>query len=254
MIKNEIKLLKKPRLKKPVLIEGLPGFGLVGRLAAEHLVKQLKAVKFAEFYSPGFPPQVKILPDGTVSMHKAEFYYSKQKKKDLIILLGDDQAATIEWQYSVCGDIIEFARKNNTSMIITLGGYGVRGIPKKPRVFGAATDKSLIKTFSKHGALFGKVGGDIIGAAGLLIGIGALRGIPGVCLMGETHGSYVDPKAASSVLKVLTSYLGLKISFKELDEKAKEIEKMIKRIEEVQKTQQATIPKPPSHEPLTYIR
>ena len=35
----------KPKLKEPILIEGLPGFGQVGRLVAEHLVKELKGKK-----------------------------------------------------------------------------------------------------------------------------------------------------------------------------------------------------------------
>ena len=49
---------KKPKLKNPILIEGLPGIGNVGKLAVEHLIDKTNAVKFAEIYSKDFPPQV----------------------------------------------------------------------------------------------------------------------------------------------------------------------------------------------------
>ena len=39
-----IKYLEKPKLKDSVLIEGLPGVGNVGKLAAEHLVEELEFV------------------------------------------------------------------------------------------------------------------------------------------------------------------------------------------------------------------
>ena len=53
-----IEFTEKPKLKNPVFIEGLPGVGNVGKLAAEHLVDELNAKKFAEVYSKYFPPQV----------------------------------------------------------------------------------------------------------------------------------------------------------------------------------------------------
>jgi hypothetical protein len=40
-------------------------------------------------------------------------------------------------------------------------------------------------------------GGGIVGASGLLLGLGEMRGIKGVCLMGETPGYLVDPKVQS---------------------------------------------------------
>ena len=36
---------KKPKLNNPILIEGLPGIGNVGKLAVEHLIEMTKAKK-----------------------------------------------------------------------------------------------------------------------------------------------------------------------------------------------------------------
>src|SRR3989344_8615367 len=93
----------KPKLKDPILVEGLPGFGQVGRLVAEHLVKELKGKKFAELYSPHFPPQVMITPEGKVDMITNNFFAITLKgKRDLHIVVGEAQDETINGQYEIC--------------------------------------------------------------------------------------------------------------------------------------------------------
>ena len=81
MKESTIKYLSKPKLKEPVLIEGLPGMGYVGKLAAEHLVAELKAQKFAELYSPHFPHHVYIEEEGVVRPVRNEFYWSSLNER-----------------------------------------------------------------------------------------------------------------------------------------------------------------------------
>jgi len=59
------------------------------------MLDQIKAKKFAELYSPYLPSQVLILGGGTVKLVNMEFYYWKNKKRDLIILVGDFQGITL---------------------------------------------------------------------------------------------------------------------------------------------------------------
>lgn len=258
MEKTEVYIQKEVDLKSPVLIEGLPGLGLVGKLAADHMIKEIKAEKFAELYSPEFPPQVVIQPDGTVRMMKDEFYFWKaeeKSQKDLLIIVGDHQGINPQSHYELAGKVLDLAGNYGTKTIFTLGGYGVGRLSKEPKVFGAVSHKPLIREFRKHGVVFERVGGSIIGAAGLLLGLGALRGMRGICLMGETHGNYVDPRAAKSILTVLAKALSLKIDLSELDKRAKETEEMIERLETVQKTQQQQMPPVgPQAETFPYIR
>lgn len=82
---------ERPDIYDPVFIEGLPGIGLVGKLAAEHLIQELKAKKFAELYSPHFMHQVLIRKGSIVELMKNEFYYWKSpddEHRDLIIVTG----------------------------------------------------------------------------------------------------------------------------------------------------------------------
>ena len=230
--------LEKPDLKEPILIEGLPGVGNVGKLAAEHLIDEIKAKKFAEIYSSDFPPQVFVNPDGTIRLVKNELYYWKGegKAKDLIILTGDYQGLSSKGQYLLAEAVLDIVEQFGTKMIFTLGGYGTGLEIEKPRVIGAATDKELVEELKKHGVIFkGEEGGGIIGASGLLLGLGKLRNMKGICLMGETSGYIVDPNSAREVIKVLTEMLGIKISFEKLDEKAEEVKRITDRIKSLEK-------------------
>jgi len=227
--------LKKPRLKEPILIEGLPGVGNVGKLAAEHLIDEIKAKKFAEVYSNDFPPQVLINDDGTIKLVRNELYYWKGKDKQLIILVGDYQGLSSRGQYMLAQAILDIVQKYGTKLIFTLGGYGTGIEVEKPRVTGAATHIELVKELKKYGVNFkDEPGGGIIGASGLLLGLGMLRGMKGACLMGETAGYIVDPNSARQVLGVLTKYLGLEINFAKLEEKAMEVRKITERIKKME--------------------
>ena len=72
-----IKELVKADLNDPILIGGFPGLGLVGKIATRHLVKQLKAERFAYLYSPHFPYFVHVNKKGTVRLLHGTFYFWK---------------------------------------------------------------------------------------------------------------------------------------------------------------------------------
>jgi len=253
-----IKLKEIPQLDNPILIEGLPGIGFVGKFAAEALIDDLKAEKIAELYSHRFPHQVLFNKDGTIKMLNNEIYLYKRKKNDLLILVGDVQPTSPEAQHEVMNIILDFFEELGGKTIYTLGGYSVGKILSHPRVLGSVTDKEMINSLKKYGVVFGITEGSIVGAAGLLLGLGKLRGMKGACLMGETHGSYIDHRAAKEVLEVLSKILDIHIDVTKLEKKAKESEEIIKKIEEETKKAEAPIsgipisPKKPDE--LTYIR
>lgn len=230
---------KKPKLKNPILIEGLPGIGNVGKLAVEHLIDSIDATLFAEIYSKDFPPQVFINTDGTIDLVNNEFYYWKAKKKkqrDLILLTGDYQGLSSHGQYDLVEKILDVAEEFNVKEIYTLGGYGLGHDIKDPKVLCATTDKSLVKTMKKYGAVFKKnePGGGIVGASGLLLGLGKLRDIQGTCFMGETPGYLVDPKSAKAVLKILIKITNVEVNLDALEKKAREIEHIAHQLREME--------------------
>jgi uncharacterized protein len=249
----EVRLLEEPQLKDPILIEGLPGVGNVGKLAADHLIQELKAKKFAEIHSRYFPPQVLVLPEGTIRLVNNEMYYSKAKKpgqRDLVVLIGDYQGLTADGQYALADTVLEIGAKLGVKMVYTLGGYGTGKIQEKPRVLGACTSDKLVKEMKTHGVVFRKnePGGGIVGASGLLLGLGMLREMPGVCLMGETSGYLVDPKSAQSVLEILGAILKVNLDFTELTARAEQMDKLAQQLRDLERSAES-----PNEEDLRYI-
>jgi proteasome assembly chaperone (PAC2) family protein len=70
----EVDEVANPDLWDPVLVEGLPGVGHVGKLAAEHLLEELDAELVRRFYTDSFPPQVTVDGDGVAELASAELY------------------------------------------------------------------------------------------------------------------------------------------------------------------------------------
>jgi len=236
---NERFIGKKPKLKNPILIEGLPGIGNVGKLAVEHLIDSTKAKKFVELYCKDFPPQVFINTDGTVKLVNNEFYFWKAKKKnqrDLILLTGDYQGLSSQGQYELVEKILDIMEDLGVNEIYTLGGYGLGHDIDKPNVLCATTNKKLVKQMKKYGAVFKKnePGGGIVGASGLILGLGKLRGFEGACLMGETPGYLVDPNSAKAVLKIIMKITNIDLNLTALEKKAREIESIAHQLKEME--------------------
>jgi len=254
-----IRFLERPKLEKPLLIEGLPGIGNVGKLAAEHLIDELSAKRFVEICSGHFPPQV-VVESGLLRMVSNSLYYTKAPSvkgnrrgrwKDLIILTGDYQGLTPEGQYELSSEIIDLVKGLGVKRIYTLGGYGTQRLVDHPSVLGAATSPALVKEAAKYSVVFSdEPKGGIIGASGLLLGLGAVHGLEGTCLMGETSGYLADPKSARAVLDVLTRMLNLHIGFSKLEEKAHEMDQITAKMLEMGKRATETIPRA---EDLGYI-
>src|SRR5213593_845526 len=226
-----IRYLDHPKLEDPIFIEGLPGIGNVGKLAAEHLKDELKGVKFAEIFSKYFPPQVLVQDDGQVKLVNNEMHYVKRNNgTDLILLTGDYQGLTPEGQYELSDFILKELQKLGVRRVFTLGGYGMGRMVTKPRVLGAATGLELVKEMEKYGVVFS-------------------RGEPGAGIVGETSGYFVDPKSAQAVLEVLTKYLGLEISFSDLETKAKQIDQITSKLKDIEAAPET----PDKREDLGYI-
>lgn len=219
-------------IKAPVLIEGLPGIGHVGKLVAEHMIQELGAEKVAEIHSIFFPPQVIIDEHGTVRLANNEMYYYAGETHRFLFLVGDYQATSSEGHYLLADAYLDVAAECGVSRVYTLGGYGVGHLVDEPRVLGAVNRPDLRGMIEAAGGIVGRdePGGGIIGAAGLLLGLGISRGIEGVCLMGETSGYLVDPRSAASLLKVLTTLLAIEIDPTRLEQRACEMEHVLQKL------------------------
>jgi uncharacterized protein (TIGR00162 family) len=222
-----IEIYEKPKLKNPVLIEGLPGIGFIANIAALHLISELKAKLFAEVSSASFQDLAVTTETGGARSPINELYYYKNsgEGRDIIIWYGNTQALTTFGQYELCGRVLDIAQELGCNFLITLGGYKQDEIKETPTIYCAASDPETLKEALSLGTKV--MVGQIFGVAGLLIGLGKLRGFRGLSLLVETQGMYPDANGARYAMSALCKYLKLNIDLSRLDAAAEETKKIL---------------------------
>ena len=196
-----------PVLENPIFVQGLPGFGNVGKIAAYLLIKFCGAKPFAELYSPSFLDYVSVNSNGICRLPRYEFYAAPMEKNDFVIMTGDTQPSLddVVAHYELCSEILDFVEKHGCSFIITIGGVPIS--ENKTQVYVAATSPRLATEFMEKGAvIYSK--GQIVGATGLMLGLAKERSLEGLCLLGTTTGFSTDRGAGFSVFKFLMKALG----------------------------------------------
>lgn len=202
MDKPFFRQLFKPELENPIFVEGLPGFGNVGKIATRRLIKLTHAKRFAELYSPFFPDYIAVNKEGNFRLPRYEFYASSTQKHSFIILSGDVQPSLndVTAHYELCDEILRFAEKYGCKFVVTIGGMPTSS--PKGEVYVAATSPKLAAKIMKRGAqIYGN--GRIMGATGLLLGLAKNLGYEGICLLAATRGIESDEEAGFSVFKFL---------------------------------------------------
>lgn len=210
MDKSLFRSLFNPKLETPVFVEGLPGFGNVGKITAQMLINSTRAKLFTELYSPFFPDYVIVNRSGICRPPRYAFYASSTEKRHFIILTGDAQPSLedVTAHYQLCDEILDFAEKYGSKFIVTIGGVPTPSPGQE--IYVAATSNNLAVKYMEKGAIiYGK--GRIMGATGLLLGLAKNRGWEGVCLLGATTGLKADREAALSVYKFLMKTLGIEV-------------------------------------------
>jgi proteasome assembly chaperone (PAC2) family protein len=210
MDKPYLRVLSTPKLEHPILVQGLPGFGNVGRIAAHFLVKFFEAKLFAELYSPTFPDYISITPKGIAHLPKYDFYYAPMEKNNLIIMSSEIQPPLddVVSHYATCAEVLTFAESLGCKFVVTLGGVPLT--EDKTEIFVAATSNRLATDFmEKGGVIYSK--GRIVGGTGLTLALAKERNLDSVCLLGTTLGFKADREAGFLVFKFLMKALGQEI-------------------------------------------
>jgi len=228
-MKFQIEYHTKPKLKNPILIEGLPGIGNVGKIAMDFLVENVKAKKIISIYSHYFPHSVFINEKNLIDVPVINMYYAAIGKQDFLFLAGDIQPIDEPSCYEFCEVVMEIFESFKGREVITLGGIGLQKIPKKPKVFITGTNKVYTKTFPHASSQIYGVVGPIIGVTGVMLGVAQRKKVPAAALLAQTfaHPAYLGIKGAKETLHVLNSKFHMKLDLGKLSEEIDEIEKEI---------------------------
>ncbi len=226
-----VKRLSNVKLNNPILIEGLPGIGNVGKISIDFIIESLNAKKIYEIYSDGFPNFALVNEKGIVELPKVEIYHKKIKGRDFFLISGDVQPIDEKSSYDFCEKILELFEKTNGKEVVTLGGMGLDEVPKNPKVYCSGTDKKFIEKFISSGVKSAEgVVGPIIGVSGLLVGLCKARGMNGAVLLVETLAvpQYLGIKESRELLKILNLHYKLGLNMKSLNKEIGIIEKDVR--------------------------
>ncbi|MEM4397072.1 MAG: PAC2 family protein [Candidatus Woesearchaeota archaeon] len=214
----EIQISKK--ITKPKIIQGFPGFGLIGTIATEFLIEHLNAEKIGSFIYDEIPP--------TVAIHKEKLvdpmgiFYDKEY--NLVILHTILNSNGLEWKISE--KILKMVDDLNATEIISLEGVSSPSVTESEKVFFFTEDEKT-KNKLKELGLEPLKESIIVGVSGALM----LRSkVPLTCFFAETKSQIPDSKAASNIIKALDDYLGLKVDYQPLLKQAEEFENKFKTI------------------------
>jgi len=224
---------KKIKVKNGIFIEGMPGVGNVGLIAASYLVEQLKPEPFAELHSNYFGHAVLIKPNAEIQILKGTFYYYKGKR-DIVFYIGDQQASP-EGTFILVNKLLSFVKNLGVKTVITLGGVQKMMPPKQRKVYGAVSEEKVKEKFKNFGIDFenaSKDVGSIIGAVGMLTGYAKYYDLESLCLLVESFSSpfVPDHKGAKALLEVLEKILEVKIDYSRINKKIKEQESLEQKL------------------------
>lgn len=243
------------KLKNPVLIEGLPGIGNVGKIAADFIIEELDGKKVFDVFSYSMPHSVFVNEDNLVELPKIEIFHVKAKKNDILIISGDMQPIDEESSYEFSDQILDLCMKLKIKEVITLGGVGLQEMPIKPKVYCTGNNHDTIKKYSDKTKMKTKVYGiigPIMGVSGLLVGLADKKNIGAISILAETlgHPMFLGIKGAKEMLKNLDKKFEFGIKISKLNKEIKALEKEMRMTEEISQSGDKTEGK---HRQVNYI-
>jgi len=216
---EEIKIVEKDGVKfsNPVVVDGLPDIGLVGTIAATHMIEVLGLEEIAHFESDLFPP--------ILVMHKGVL-------TDPVRILGNENILVVTSEiaippvvvYPLARELVDWISTKGARLVVSLTGFPEQNRLDldKPMVFGVGNMEQTMNLLKEN-----KIDvineGFIAGIYALIMKYCMLKKIPAITLMAQSFPNYPDPGAAASVLQALNTMLGLNVSVDSLLEKADEI-------------------------------
>lgn len=220
-----MKLILKKKPQKVTIVEGFPGFGLIGTIATEFLMEHLKTEKIGTIEMDEIPAMIAIHQNKVIE--PISIHYNK--KNNLVLIHAINVGKGLGWKLAEM--VSELAKTLKAKEIISIEGVGSPN-PDKSRVFYYHKKGKINKLKNTANPL---IEGIIVGVTGALLAKNV--GTPIMALFAEAKNNLPDSKAAAEIIKVLDAYTGLQVDPKPLLKQAQVFEQKLKKI--ISKGQQA---------------
>jgi len=239
---EDVRIVEKGNIpKKFILINGLPDVGLVGLVAASHIVSSLKMEEVGSVESDLFPPMIVLhngLPKSPIRLFA---------NQSLVVIMGET-AIPASMTRSLADAIVNWATSRNAELVVSIGGMAVQNRQDLdvPKVFAALSSKALEKKLGDAAEVLDE--GYIVGAYALMLRKCAEINLPAITLLTQSFYNYPDPEAAAAALNALNKILGLKVEVSDLLQKGEEIRLRAKDVMKRTQTEMAKMGKSQEYE------
>ncbi len=212
----EIELKEKP--KNPIVIEGVPGLGLVGTIVTEFLIDHLKAKPIGKLQSKNLPA-ILAVHQGKI-LEPFGIFYSKEHNVMIISALETVQGMEGE----LADAIVKICDMVKARDLICVEGFGSSSVGE-PQAFYITEDLKKRKKLEGIGVKPLK-DGVIFGVTAALLAKSRTSNF----IFSEAHSELPDSRSAAKIIQVLDKYLGLNVDYQPLIEKANSFEKKLKEL------------------------
>lgn len=220
-------------LDAPMMVEGLPGVGLVGKIASDHLVEEFGMTHYANVHCDGVPP-VAVYGEDEADLQPPVRLYA-DGERDLLVLQSDvpirPQAA------SEFADCMTGWFDDDEVTPVYVSGLPTEKTDAPPALYGVASGNgnSLLEGVGVDSPV---ERGIVSGPTGALLSHAVERGNTAVGLIAESDPQFPDPEAARAVITDgIEPLAGIDVPTENLVERAEEIREAKERL--AQRMQQA---------------
>ncbi|WP_336328095.1 proteasome assembly chaperone family protein [Halovenus sp. HT40] len=218
-------------LDSPMLVEGLPGVGIVGKIATDHLVENFEMEYYASCHCDGLP-RTAVYEEGDRSIRPPVRIYADEQR-DLLALQSDvpvSPESAPEFASCVTGWLAD-----NDVLPIYLSG-----LPQEkadpPKMYGVGVGAAQDR-LADHDIDAPSESGMISGPTGALLAEAGEQELAAIGIVVQANPQFPDPEAARTVLvNAIEPLLSVDIDTDKLVDQAEEIaearEKLAQRMQE----------------------
>jgi uncharacterized protein len=218
-LSGEVKIIEKKEIPLgAVMLFGFPDVGLVGVIAASHLISELENIEEVAYMDSKLLPPLIVLHEGLP--HSPIRIFGNHN----ILLAVSETAIPADVIYPIMDALIDWGRSKKVKMMISLSGIPIqdRQDLKELKVFAAASSQEMLKMLQEKEIEILQEG-YMVGPQAIMLQRCATMGLPAITLLAQCFLNYPDPEAAAEVLKGLASITGIKVDVSKLLEKGEEI-------------------------------
>lgn len=218
-------------LDNPTLVEGLPGAGLVGKIAADRLVGELEMTYYGAVYCDGLPPVAVYRGEDSTLRPPVRLYAAEAA--DLLVLQSDVPVSPSSApEFATC--LTNWLAEEDVVPIYLSGLGGQK--EGAPNVYGVATGDGEA-LLDEAGIVPPVDSGFVSGPTGALMYRAEQTGLNGVGLVVECDAQFPDPEAARVLIDAgIAPIAGIDVETESLVEQAENIrnarERLAQRMQE----------------------